>query len=291
MSEQGPGRGIDHLVIAVRDLDRAAEAYAALGFTLTPENLHPFGSKNRIVQLDGLFLEILGIQDGAELAPHDGDAFSFARFNADFLARREGCSMLVMESRDRDADLTAMQAAGLTTCAPFEFSRIANLPDGGTATVGFRLAFATDTSMPESAFFVCEQLAPEHFWKADFQRHANGCAGVVAAHAVCDTPSDTATLFAGLAGSDAVDEIVGGIRIATPRGAIEVLTGDAHKARFGVEPVIDGAHLAGITLSSGEFGAARDHARKAVPAAAISEDRIVIAPDDLFGVMLVIVPA
>ena len=37
-------RGIDHLVIAVRDLDAARATYQRLGFTLTPEARHPFGN-------------------------------------------------------------------------------------------------------------------------------------------------------------------------------------------------------------------------------------------------------
>ena len=36
----GSGRSIDHVVVAVRDLDRAAHSYEALGFTLTPRAMH-----------------------------------------------------------------------------------------------------------------------------------------------------------------------------------------------------------------------------------------------------------
>ena len=279
------------MVFVVRDLDRAAQAYAALGFTLTPENRHPFGTKNRIVQLDGAFLEVLGVQDGADIAPHGEGTFSFARFNVDFMQRREGCSMLVTKSHDRDADLAAMRAAGLNTYAPFEFRRAAKSPDGSDATVGFRLGFATTGAMPESAFFVCEQLAPEHFWKAEFQRHANGCTGIVAVHAVAETPSECAGFFRALADTDATEDIDGSIRIPTPRGSVEICTPKAHAARFGCPPVTNAPHLAGITLRAGDFAAACDHVRRTVPAAAVSDDRIVIAPDNLFGTMLEIVPA
>ena len=56
-------RGIDHLVICVRNMQQAQSRYEALGFTLTPRALHPFGTANRLVQLQGNFLELLCIAD------------------------------------------------------------------------------------------------------------------------------------------------------------------------------------------------------------------------------------
>ena len=90
-------RGIDHLVIAVRDLDAARAAYRRLGFTLTPEARHPFGTKNSLVQLDGAFLELVAIADPALIPEPTAQRFSFAAFNRDFLSRRAGLSMLVLK--------------------------------------------------------------------------------------------------------------------------------------------------------------------------------------------------
>jgi hypothetical protein len=57
------GRGIDHLVLCVRSLEAAHETYTRLGFTLTPPAQHPWGTANRLVQLQGNFLELLAIAD------------------------------------------------------------------------------------------------------------------------------------------------------------------------------------------------------------------------------------
>jgi Glyoxalase-like domain len=38
--------GIDHLVIAVPELEKAAAAYAELGFTVVPGGRHPVGTYN-----------------------------------------------------------------------------------------------------------------------------------------------------------------------------------------------------------------------------------------------------
>ena len=50
-------RGIDHLVLAVRDLEKARTFYQRLGFTLTPRAQHPWGTANHLAQLNGCFLE------------------------------------------------------------------------------------------------------------------------------------------------------------------------------------------------------------------------------------------
>ena len=111
-------RGIDHLVIAVRDLDAARAAYQRLGFTLTPEARHPFGTKNSLVQLDGAFLELVAVADPALIPEPTAQRFSFAAFNRDFLARREGLSMLVLRSRDANLDHAAFATRGLRVFEP-----------------------------------------------------------------------------------------------------------------------------------------------------------------------------
>ena len=52
-------RGVDHIVHAVRDLDRAAQLYRRLGVTVGPRNRHPRGTHNHIVQIPGCFIELL----------------------------------------------------------------------------------------------------------------------------------------------------------------------------------------------------------------------------------------
>ncbi|MEK7245865.1 MAG: VOC family protein, partial [Pseudomonadota bacterium] len=95
-----PGRGIDHLVLAVRDLEAARDFHARLGFTLTPRARHPFGTDNSLIQFQGSFLELLTVARPADIPSHGPDNFSFAAYNLDFLAQRQGFSMLVFESTD-----------------------------------------------------------------------------------------------------------------------------------------------------------------------------------------------
>ncbi len=48
-------RGIDHVVLSVRDLDSAESFFTRAGFTLTPRAEHPFGTSNHLAILDGKF--------------------------------------------------------------------------------------------------------------------------------------------------------------------------------------------------------------------------------------------
>src|SRR5690348_9614147 len=167
-------RRFDHLVLPVHDLDRARRFYASIGFTLTPMARHPFGTANSLVQLQGNFLELLVVVDPAQFPKPASGAFSFAVFNQDFLEKREGFSMLVLASKDAAADAAEFKKLGLDAYDVFNFGREATLPDGSKARVDFSLAFVTAPSMPEAAFFTCQQHAPQYFWRREYQRHANG---------------------------------------------------------------------------------------------------------------------
>jgi hypothetical protein len=180
-------RRIDHLIICVRDLARAKLNLRALGFTLTPTGVHPFGTSNRLAMFGNNFLEVLAVTDAAAIPAAAPGRFSFAAHNQNFLATAEGMSMLAWHSADAHADAARFAANGsrsswsrLGAYAPFDFGRDAVLPGGATARVAFSLAFATDPAMPGLAFFTCQQRhPPELFWKPDYQRHRNGALRVV----------------------------------------------------------------------------------------------------------------
>ena len=98
-------RAIDHIVLCVNDLDSAISAYSQLGFTVTPRAVHPFGTGNALVQLDGMYIELLSVVDPAKVAETDlAQPFSFPIYNRDYLRHREGMSMLALQSDDAEQD-------------------------------------------------------------------------------------------------------------------------------------------------------------------------------------------
>ena len=55
--------GIDHAVVVVKDLDKAAENWKRLGFTVSPRGTHSakMGSGNYTIMLDPDYIELLGV--------------------------------------------------------------------------------------------------------------------------------------------------------------------------------------------------------------------------------------
>ena len=213
MSETRTAPAIDHLVLARRDLEAAQAQYRRFGFTLTPEARHPFGTGNALAQLQGSFLELLAVVEPERLVPMAEGRFSFGAFNADYLTRREGLSMVVLTSADAEADNAAWAARGLATYAPLHFSRQARQPDGSSATVAFSLAFAVDPAMPEAAFFVCQQHNPEAFWQPRYQQHENGAVGITGVTMLAEALEARRSFFERMVSPEAVRELEGGFEI------------------------------------------------------------------------------
>jgi catechol 2,3-dioxygenase-like lactoylglutathione lyase family enzyme len=281
-------RGIDHLVLAVADLEAARQRYGALGFTLTPPARHPFGTANSLVQFDGSFLELVTVVEPAEIPPHRARHFSFAAFNRDYLARGEGFSMLVLDSRDARADNQAFRAAGLVTYEPFDFSRTARLPSGEDAKVGFSLAFASHPGIESAGFFVCQQHAPEHFWKPEYQRHENTALGVQEVCLVADEPLGLVEFLQAFTGSDIVTAADGSAAVATARGTIMVLTPDRFAKRYGASP--PGSHplpaLTGYTVRVADLRTAQRVVEGAGMATVDADGRLTVLPPDTLGTVI-----
>ncbi|MEM6621097.1 MAG: VOC family protein [Pseudomonadota bacterium] len=195
------GRGIDHIVLASRDLDALAAQYEGLGFTLTPKAYHEdrMGTSNRLAQFAGRnFIELLEVDRPHTVMDPGPGGFAFGAFLRSYLGKRQGLGMVVFRTADARADIAAWRAKGLDTYDPFDFERQATLPDGSQVTVGFSLGFVTSPLMPELAFFVCQNRAQEHFWKPAFQTHGNDSQEITAITIAAENPAAHAAFLSGL---------------------------------------------------------------------------------------------
>lgn len=296
LDAQPTGRGIDHVVQVVADLGLAAEAWSRLGFRLTPQARHPWGTENRLVQFPGAFVEILGIGEAAAIPEPTATAFSFGAFNRDFLADHgDGLSMLVLESTDPERDRADYAAAGLRLHDRFGFERIAVTPDGEEVPVGFDLTFAglhgavTD---PDLGFFTCRQRHPENFWRAEHQAHPNTATAIAAVVLVAPDPADFHEDLAAFAGVRGFQATSFGLEIPTPRGGIEVLTPAAFRWRHGAETLPeDPATLVfkGLRLTVADLG--RAAAMAGIGGFEITEHAGGFVVADLCGATLAFEPA
>lgn len=169
---------IDHIVIAVADLEAAARDYAALGFTVLPGGEHPRGSRNALVVFeDGAYLEII----------------AFPRPVPDFrwwqVLDRAGPGLVdyAVLPDDFEADLARARAAGIVMDGPIEGGRLQ--PDG--ARLAWRSARPPEPDIP----FLVTDVTPRDLRVpvGAARRHPNGVTGVAGVTvAVQDLVSSTA---------------------------------------------------------------------------------------------------
>jgi len=239
--------GLDHIVHAVRDLDAAAEFYARAGFTVGARNRHAWGTHNRIVQLKNAYVEILTVAEPEKIAPHGARSFSFGAFNRDFLASREGFSMLILNSSNAAADARSFEATGIGGFEVFDFSREGAKPDGTPVKLAFSLAFARDPASPNVRFAVCQHYFPENFWDPAFQTHANGAGAVSGGALVAENPTDHHIFLKAFTGVNDLHSSSIGIRARTENGDVEIVEPVAYRDRFGILPDVNGG---GMTLNA-----------------------------------------
>jgi catechol 2,3-dioxygenase-like lactoylglutathione lyase family enzyme len=282
-------RGIDHLVLGVSDIERAAKFYRRLGFTTTPRAQHPWGTDNSLVQLTGSFLELLTVSRPELVPPSKEREFSFGEYNQEFLSRREGMSMLVFESTDAEADREEFMARGLPPYDKFYFERKAKLPDGSQVPVAFSLAFATDPRMPEAAFFCCQQHAPQYFWKAEYQSHANGADKILEVIMVADAPEAFSGFFSKLQEPESVVKKEADLIIQTPRGTIRMLTPTEAQRRYEIGTVAgfpETPYFLGFAVQVGDLELVGNNLHKNSIPCKLSNRLIRVLPQDAFGVLI-----
>jgi hypothetical protein len=278
-------RGLDHLVLTVRDLDAAEARFRALGFTLTPRAHHPFGTSNNLAIFDGNFLELLGVSDPAKIPGHEAGRFSFGQHTVEFLKRGEGLSFIVLDTADARADHREFQARRIATFEPVDFSRGAKQPDGSDRTVSFTICFALPPD-PAPPHFVCQQRhPPENFWRPEYQAHDNTARRISEVVLRADGSEGLAPFYAALFGREALQESADGLVVRTGRGRISALTPAALRRRFGFEGARDGAIVA-MRFAVADLGRAERSLAAGGASFTRADGALRVAPEHGFGALL-----
>ncbi|GLR88903.1 VOC family protein [Bradyrhizobium iriomotense] len=159
--------GIDHAVVMVKDLDKAAENYKRLGFTVSPRGTHSahMGSGNYTIMFDPDYMELLGV-----LAPTEHNAPARA-----FLEKRgEGIERIAFTAVDSTAGAEEIRAHGLTPVGPVDFERPVTLPDGTVSAAKFRVFQWPVAEAPGGVrIFACQHKTRETVWIPELMMHAN----------------------------------------------------------------------------------------------------------------------
>jgi Glyoxalase-like domain len=281
--------GLDHMVHAVRDIDAAAEFYVRAGFTVGGRNRHPWGTHNRIVQLKNCYIEILEVAEPEKIAPHGARSFSFGAFNRDFLAHREGFSMLILNSSDAALDARAFEAAGIGGFNVFDFAREGKRPDGTEVKLAFSLAFAVDVASSNLRFAACQHHFPQNFWDPAFQTHANGAKTVGGVVMVAGNPAAHQIFLNAFTGVGDLHSNPTGVRARSENGDIDILEPMAYRDQFGVsvEAIGEGMTLNAMRFAVADIAQTEALHRQNRMASQRLAGRLVLPPDLAHGATLI----
>ena len=180
-------RGIDHVVLLVRDLDRARNTWMRLGFALTPRGYHTLGSQNHCIVFEQDYLELLAVPK-----PHPA-----MRHFTDFLAGGEGLGAVAFSTDDANAAQAELTAAGVAADPPLDFSRPVELPDG-TRDAAFRIVQLAPADTPGCRTFLCQHFNPDLVWRAEYKDHPLGALGIAGLGVIVEKPARAATGYARL---------------------------------------------------------------------------------------------
>jgi catechol 2,3-dioxygenase-like lactoylglutathione lyase family enzyme len=170
--------GIDHVIVGVRDLERARAAWGRLGFTLSPRGRHiGQGTANYCIMLPRDYIELLGIVD-----PNDP-----VQPLAAFIGEREG-PMAVALAPDAAVEevRSTLLGLGLHPSEPRPLARRLELAEGAV-TPRFSLLSLPPDETPGLDCFVCAHLTPELLRRPEWLDHPNGAVGLEGLHVLVES--------------------------------------------------------------------------------------------------------
>ena len=273
-----PAATLDHVVINARDdMDRAADIYRRLGFTLTERGYHSLGSINHLAMFGTDYLELIALPKGATTGRMDLLTFPF------------GLNGLVFGSEDSSATYEALAKAGVPIEPPVEFTRPVKV-NGREHDARFRTVRMKAGVVPYGRVYYCHHFTRDLVWRDEWRQHANGTVAVVRAVIVEPDPAAASKLYADMFGTDSVRDIKGGKSVVIGNSRFDIVTEADLKNQFGdAAPDAEGrkAYMAGLTFRTVSVDkAARALQEGRIGGVAKSPGRLVVPAREAMNAML-----
>jgi hypothetical protein len=207
--------GIDHVVIAVDDLDHAANTYRRLGFILSPRALHSatMGTANHTIMLEHDYFELLAV-----VAPTERNQ----RWR-EVLAYGQGLVGIAAATPDASAVRDAWRSAGFAPGEVVGFARQVERPGGATAEARFETVSLPKDNLAGPSLFACAQLTREAVWLPELMVHPNSAVALRKVTVSVPDPRPTSAAWQRAFPGSSVTEIAGGMRIRVPNHRIDLL--------------------------------------------------------------------
>src|SRR5262245_27380011 len=234
-----PAATLDHVVINARDdMDRAADIYRRLGFTLTERGYHSLGSMNHLAMFGTDYLELIAVPKGATTGRLDLLTFPF------------GLNGLVFGSEDSAVTYAELTKVDVPVEPPVEFTRPVKY-SGGQGDARFRTVRMKAGVVPYGRIYCCHHFTRDLVWRDEWRHHRNGTVAVTRALIVEPDPARGAKLYADMFGTENVRDIKGGKAVVIGNSRFDIVTEAALKSEFGdAVPNPEGrpAYMAGLSF-------------------------------------------
>jgi len=274
---------LDHVGIAVADLDAGEAQFQRLGFQLTPRGYHTLpppapgaerprtGTGNHCAMLRRGYLEIIGITDPA----YQG------RLRAD-LARYEGLHLAAFGTEDAPATARALRQAGLEAAEP----RILERPieeQGRAHLARFEIVDFPEKLLPEGHFFAIHHATPDLLWRPGLTTHPNGVTGLEMLTVAVADHADFARRLGRCLGTE--PEAGDGLIFRLTTGSVRVVDGGWIARRLpGKTPALP--YIAGIGLAVADIGKTADLLKRNGVDHARKPDAVIVAPAQACGAFI-----
>jgi hypothetical protein len=278
--------GIDHAVVVVKDLDKSAENWKRLGFTVSPRGTHSakMGSGNATVMLDPDYIELLGVLVETE---HNAPTRAF-------LAKRgEGIERIAFTAVDSVAGAEEIRARGYEPVGPVDFERPVTMPDGSLSAAKFRIFQWPIAEAPGGLrIFACQHKTRETVWIPELMKHANGAKRLKQALVVSPEAAKDAAHLARMIDRDVKVEPDGAVAVpsGSDRADFVFLSKDQLGRRYPEVPLAGLPERGGaaLVLATSDLAAAE----KVIGSAGVrSGAAVCVAPSAANGALLAFVKA
>lgn len=283
MYVEPPPRPLDHLVLPTASLETARQRLTALGFTVAPVGVHPFGTENACVFFaDGTYLEPLAVADDREAREQARLGNAFVARDAAYRYRQgeEGFSALAFATKDARSDHEDFRGEGVSGGDILDFSRPFTDASGNTSTASFRLAFAADLRAPDIFFFTCQRIGAPKVDRAALQSHRNGVTGIASVVLSARYPFEYAAIVLMAAEVGMTEPSTGpDVRIIAANTVIDMVDNERLASRFGLEPLDDaGLHARAICFAVADIANVASLLRTAEISYDTREGRLIVPP-------------
>ena len=217
---------LDHVGLALSNLDTGRQAYEKLGFTLTSRSIHsgsrepggpvePFGSGNHCAMFEKGYFEIMGLTDP--------NLYSSALA---MLEKYEGAHIVAFGSGEANNAYNVLSSRlnGVQPARRLEREATFGVNDEETRRAAFNNITVDPTVFPEAKLIFIEHETRDVLWQPHLMSHPNGTVSI-AEVALCVEDVDDTCYKLGKLFNIKSKEAMPGIRVfGLPHGNVYVLT-------------------------------------------------------------------